>query len=94
MVSPSLFFQSQLATSQPLSLVLWTQSDGLTVLSTFLKISLASSKSQLSSMHSRSRLLGRSSSRKELARLWIRRTWWACSLLENTESVWGGGRSP
>lgn len=68
---------------------------GLTVSSTFWKISLASSKSQISSTHSRSRLLGRSSSRKELARLRIRSTWWARSLLENTESGFGGrGSSP
>lgn len=60
---------------------------GLTVSSTFWKISWASSKSQISSLHSRSRLLARSSSRKVLARLRSRSTWWACWLLENTESV-------
>lgn len=70
------------------SLILWTQSGSLTVFSVFWKISRASSKSQVSSLHSRSRLLGRSSSRKELARL-LRSTWWARWLLENTES---GGR--
>lgn len=57
----------------------------LTVLSSLLKISRASSKEHCSSLHSLSSEPGHSSSRNELARRNLCRRLWACSWATKTE---------